>query len=153
MNAEFFNLGLSGRGIMEKEAARMTADIDADMYILDCAANPSPEQITERTNYIVKHIRERHPNKPIVMIQSVVREMGNLDLVVRERVKNQNINFATEYQRLIDEGVTNLYLIEGKDLLGHDHEGEIDGIHPTDVGFSRMIEVIQPILEQVLNQQ
>lgn len=153
MNVEIFNLGLSGRGVMEKEAARMTADIEADMYVLDCAANPSPEQITERTNYIVKHIRQRHPEKPIVMIQSVVREMGNLDLKVRERVKNQNINFATEYQKLLDEGITNLYLIEGKDLLGHDHEGEVDGVHPTDIGFSRMIDVIQPVLEKVLSQQ
>lgn len=151
MNVEFVNLGVSGRGVMEKEAARMTADIDANIYVLDCAANPSPAQITERTNYLVKHIRERHPNTPIVMIQSVVREMGNFDLVVRERVKNQNINFATEYQKLIDEGIKDLYLIEGKDLLGHDHEGEVDGIHPTDVGFLRMIDIIQPRLEEILN--
>lgn len=151
INAEIINLGLSGRGLMEKEAAQMTADIPADLYVLDCAPNPSPEIITERTNYLVKHIRSRHPKTPIIMIQSVVREIGNFDQSARSRVKNQNINFKAEYQKLINEGVTDLYLVEGEHLLGHDHEGTTDGTHPNDIGFSRMIEVIQPAIVKVLN--
>lgn len=150
LNWDFINLGLSGSGKMEKEVAHMVADIKADMYILDSAANPSPEEITERTNYIVKHIRSTHPNKPIVMIQSVVRETGNFDLKIRRLEEQKNINFAKEYNRLLSEGIKDLYLIEGKDLLPKDHEGTTDGTHPNDIGFSKMIEVIQPRLQEIM---
>lgn len=150
MNVEFINLGLSGRGLMEKEAAHMVADIEADMYVLDCASNPSPEIITERTNYLVKHIRSRHPNTPIVMIERTISNSGNLNLTVKETVRNKNINFAKEYRRLIDEGVESLYMVEGEDLLGHDYEATTDGVHPNDIGFSRMIEIIEPALRSVI---
>lgn len=150
LNWEIINLGISGGGKMEKDAAHFTAAIDGDMYVLDCAANPSPQEITERTNYMVKHIRSLHPNKPIVMIQSVVRESGNFDPTKEKMVGEQNSNFETEYKRLIKEEVKDLYLIYGKDLLGHDHEGTTDGSHPNDLGFTRMIDIIQPQLAKIM---
>lgn len=145
-----FNLGVSGSGKMEKEAAQLMADIEADMYVLDCAANPSPKEITERTNYMVKHIRATHPTKPIVMIQAAVRESGNFDQSIRKRGQDQRLNFETEYKRLIKEGVKDLYFIEGDNLRGHDHEGTTDGVHPNDIGFTRMVDVIQPRLMKIL---
>lgn len=145
----FINLGLSGSGKMEKAVADMVADIEADAYILDCAPNPSPQEITERTSYLVKTLRERHPNAPIIMIQSVVRESGNFNNVVKDRVANQNINFKAEYEKLIAEGISGLYYVEG-DLLGTDHEGTVDGIHPNDLGFDRMLKVIEPAVMKVL---
>jgi len=145
----FINLGLSGSGKMERAVADMVAEIDADAYILDCAPNPSPKEITERTAYLVKTIREKHPAAPIIMIQSVVRESGNFNQVVRDRVANQNKNFKIEYEKLIAQGLSNLYYIEG-DLLGTDHEGTIDGVHPNDVGFERMLKVIEPKVMEVL---
>ena len=80
----FINLGVSGNGKMERPVADMLANIAADAFILDCVPNPSPKEITERTAYLVKTIREKHPQAPIVMIPSVVREGGNFDLVARE---------------------------------------------------------------------
>lgn len=145
----FINLGLSGNGKMETAVADMVADIKADAYILDCAPNPSPEQITERTAYLVKTIRQKYPDAPIIMIQSVVRESGNFDQKVRDRVAGQNRNFRIEYDKLIANGLKNLYYIEG-DLLGTDHEGTTDGVHPNDVGFERMLKIIEPQVMQVL---
>ncbi len=146
----FINLGLSGNGKMEKAVADMVADIDADAFVLDCAPNPSPEQITERTAYLVKTIREKHPKAPIVMIPSVVREGGNFDLKIKERVASQNRNFKTEYEKLKAQGIKELYYIEG-DLLGTDHEASVDGIHPNDLGFDRMLQVIEPPLMKILS--
>ncbi len=146
----FINLGLSGNGRMEASVTNMIADIEAEAYILDCAPNPSPEEITQRTGYLVNTIRKHHPKAPIVMIQSVVRESGNFDMKVKERVAAQNRNFKIEFEKLKSAGVDDLYYIEG-DLLGSDHEGTTDGIHPNDIGFDRMLNIIEPIVIDVLN--
>ena len=66
----FINLGLSGNGKMEKEVAGMLADIDADAFILDCIPNPSPKEITERAVDFVMTLREKHPDTPIIIIQT-----------------------------------------------------------------------------------
>lgn len=148
---EFINLGLSGNGKMETEVADMLAEIDADAFVLDCAANPSPQQILERTAYLVRKIREKHPSIPIIMIESVIRESGTFDTKIRNTVDNQNRNFETEYKRLIDSGIKDLYLIKSVDFLGTDHEGTVDGVHPNDLGFSRFLQVVEPQLLDILN--
>jgi lysophospholipase L1-like esterase len=146
------NLGFSGNGKMEESVGRMVADVDgADLFILDCAANPSPQQIADRTENFVKQIRERHPDVPILMIESVVREGGNFDQVIRKRVSDQNRNFRDAYTRLVENGIQQLYLIHGDDLLGHDHEGTVDGTHPNDLGFDRMLKVIEPKVRGILD--
>ncbi|NDV78185.1 SGNH/GDSL hydrolase family protein [Dysgonomonas sp. 511] len=149
LGVDFINLGLSGNGKMEPEVVDMIAGIEADAYILDCAPNPSPEQITERTTYLVETIRKNHPQVPIVMIQSIVRETGNFDVKAREVVAGQNRNFKAEYDKLVAAGVKDLYYIEGN-LIGSDHEGTTDGIHPNDLGFDRMLQVIQPFVADIL---
>jgi lysophospholipase L1-like esterase len=149
---EVVNLGFSGSGKMEESVGRMVADVDdADLFILDCAANPSPEQIAERTESFVKQIRARHPHVPILMIESVVREGGNFDQKVQKRVSDQNTNFRNAYTRLVENGMEQLYLINGDDLLGHDHEGTADGTHPNDLGFDRMLKVIEPKVREIMD--
>ncbi|TZF82528.1 hydrolase [Pedobacter sp. BS3] len=146
----FLNLGLSGNGKMEKAAADMIIDIDADAYILDCVANPSPEQIKERTAYLVNTIRKAHPKAPIIVIQSVVREGGNFDQVIRKRVADQNTEIVRQVTALQNAGVKDLYMIKGKSLLGTDHEATVDGTHPTDLGFDRMLTELKPQIIDIL---
>lgn len=149
---ESVNLGFSGNGKMEESVGRMVADIkDADLFVLDCAANPSPEQIADRTENFVRQIRGKHPRVPILMIESVVREGGNFDEKIRQRVSDQNKNFRAAYSRLVKSGMKELYLIQGDDLLGHDHEATTDGTHPNDIGFERMLKVIEPKIREILN--
>jgi lysophospholipase L1-like esterase len=151
MPYEFVNLGFSATGKMEQSVGRMVADVqDVDLFILDCAANPSPEEIADRTEPFVKLIRDRHPGVPILMIESVVREGGNFDQKIQQRVSAQNTNFRNAYNHLVERGVQDLYLINGDDLLGHDHEATVDGTHPNDLGFDRMLKVIEPKVREIL---
>lgn len=149
---EFVNLGFSGSGKMEESVGRMVADVsDVDLFILDCAANPSPEQIAERAENFVKHIRERHPDVPILMIESVIRDGGTFDQKIRQRVSDQNKNFRNAYSRLVKGGMKQLYILHGDDLLGNDHEASVDGIHPNDLGFDRMLKLIEPKVRETLD--
>jgi lysophospholipase L1-like esterase len=146
----FLNLGLSGNGKMEPAAAVMVAGIDADAYILDCVGNPSPQQIIERTNNMVLTIRKAHPKAPIIMMEGTVREHGYFNQSIGKMVKQQNINFEQQYKILLQQGVTDLYLIKEADWLGTDHEGTIDGSHPNDLGFDRMLHIIKPQIVAIL---
>ncbi len=148
---EFVNLGFSGNGKMEESVSHMVADVqDVDLFVLDCAPNPTPQEIAERTENFVKQIRKQHPNVPILMIESVVREGGNFNEVVRKRVTDQNKNFRDAYNRLVKDGMKKLYIIHGDDLLGHDPEATVDGTHPNDLGFDRMLKLIEPKIREIL---
>lgn len=149
---QFINLGFSGSGKMEQSVARMLADIqNVDAYILDCIPNPSPKEIEERTVNFISTIRKEHPNVPIIIIQSIIRESGNFDKEVSEYVEKQNNTIDREISKLKEAGVKGVYLIKEDNFLGEDHEGCIDGIHPNDLGFSRMIEKYKIHLSKILN--
>lgn len=147
---DFINLGLSGNGKMEKVVADMVATIPADAFVLDCFANPGPEEITQRTAYMVKAIRAAHPGAPIILIETGFRESGNFDSAISRVVRLKNENIRREFEKLQKEGIKNLYLVRGDDLLGHDHEGTTDGVHPNDLGFDRMLQVIKPAVLKIL---
>lgn len=147
----FLNFGVSGNAKMEPEVAEMIAHMDMDAFILDCVPNSSPEQVTARTANLVKTIRAKHPGVPIIAIQSIVREGGNFNQLIAERVAAQNANFKHEIEQLKQEDDA-LYLISADGLLGDDHEGTTDGTHPNDLGFDRMLEKIRPAVLRIIKQ-
>lgn len=150
---DFLNLGMSGSAKMEKEVADLVADIPADAYILDCIPNSSPKEILDRTAYLMTTIRKHNPDAPIIVMQSVIRESGYFDQKLGTKVKQQNINASKEFFKQYKAGMQNIYFIFADKLLGDDHEGTVDGTHPNDLGFHRMIEVIRPQIIDILNKQ
>lgn len=146
----FLNFGVSGNARMEKEVVHMLGDATPDVFILDCVPNSSPNQVSERTTYLVTYLRDKHPNTPIIMIPSVVRELSYFNQYWGERNHLQNDNWKAEYNKLIAKGVKALYYLDTQNLLGDDHEGTTDGTHPNDLGFMRMVEEIEPFVLDVL---
>lgn len=146
----FINFGVSGNARMEKEVVHMLAETNPDVFILDCVPNSSPEQVTDRTSYLVTYLRERHPNTPIIMIPSVIRELGYFNQNWGKRNRMQNENWKQEYDKLITKGVKGLYYLDSDNLLGSDHEGTTDGTHPNDLGFMRMVAEIEPFVLNIL---
>ena len=137
---------------MEREVADMISGITADAFLLDCVPNSAPKLIKERTGYLVRTIRSKHPNAPIIIMQSVIRESGYVNRATGTKVTLQNEYIEEEVRKLQEGGLTNLHLIRAADFLGHDHEGTVDGTHPNDLGFDRMIQVIRPQILEILKQ-
>jgi len=147
---DFLNLGMGGSAKMEKEVVDMLVTFQADAFLLDCVPNSTPAQVRQRTAYLVESIRKKHPDVPIIVMQSVIRERGYFNLASGERVRQQNEYIEEEVSKLWKKGVKNLYFIPADNFLGHDHEGSVDGTHPNDLGFDRMIQVIKPLLTEIL---
>jgi len=150
MQRPTINLGFSGNGKMDPELVKLIAPLDVAVYVIDCAPNMGPDLITERTEPLVHTLRAAHPDTPIVLVENIVYQQSwFLDKKQAAHV-DKNAALCAAYQRLLNEGVKNLYYIPGDNLLGHDFEATVDGTHPTDVGFLRMADVIEPVLRRIL---
>lgn len=145
------NLGFSGNGRLEMEVATLMAEIEASVYVLDCLPNLQHEQVRERTEPVVKFLKQKHPNVPILLVE----DRTYSDAIFRKEKRKRNDDSRREYraafERLQGAGVTGLYYLEGEHLLGDDNEGTVDSSHPTDLGFWRQADAMTPVLRSILD--
>ena len=144
------NLGFSGNGRMEPEVARLLAEIDAAVYIIDCCPNLKGEDVAARTEPLVAILREKRPDTPILLVED--RNYADAFLVASKRERNDGNQAALRaaYQRLTAKGTEHLYYLEGDRLLGRDGEDTVDGSHPTDLGFVRHADAFEAALLPIL---
>jgi len=150
LGLEVINLGVSGSARMEPAAAQLVADVDADAYMLDCVPNSSPEQIAQRAGNLIRTVRSRRPDAPIIIVMSIIRDLTHFNRVWAENMAKQNATMLAEVNKLT--GIKGLTVIPADELLGHDGEASVDGTHPSDLGFNRMLRVIEPTVANVLKQ-
>jgi hypothetical protein len=153
LDAPVINLGFSGNGRMEDEVAKLMAELDVSVYVLDCLPNIGPDVVTAQTEPVVKILRAAHPDTPIVLVED--RSYADSFLITSKRQRNETSRVALKaaFGRLKAAGDDNLYYIEGEDLIGDDGEGTVDSSHPTDLGFYRQAEAFQKILQPILDRQ
>lgn len=149
MDRPTINLGFSGNGQMEPEMAAFIAEIDAEVFVLDCCPNLGPEEIAARTEPVVRTLRDAHPDTAIVLMENIIYQKGYFLPAARESYEAKNAELKAAYERLVAAGVTNLHYIPCDNLLGDDAEATVDGTHATDLGFLRMAQAITPVLNSL----
>ena len=144
------NLGFSGNGTMDIEIADLLAELDPTAYVVDCLPNMGPEQVSERAVPLVRALRQKRSEAPIVLVED--RTATNAAFIDARLRGHRNIRAAlcASYDELVAEGVQNLHYLPGADLLGDDGEGTVDGSHPTDLGFQRQASCFLPLLRVLL---
>lgn len=144
------NLGFSGNGKMEPEVGALLAEIDAALYVIDCLPNMTAAEVAELTEPLVRQLRKARPDAPIILVED--RTYGNAWIMKEKRERHENSRAALThaYDTLIASGEKNLYYIPGADLLGTDNEATTDGSHPSDLGFMRQADAMEPILRKAL---
>jgi len=150
LNRPHINLGFSGNGQMEPEVAELLAEVDAAVYIIDCLPNMSAALVAEHADPLVRTLRKAHPDTPIVLVED--RTFCNAPFIPAQRQHHAASRAALRkaYQRLLDSGVKGLTYVPGEGLLGDDGEAAVDGSHPTDLGFVRMADALEPVLRGLL---
>jgi lysophospholipase L1-like esterase len=141
------NLGFSGNGKMEPEMAQLVAELDAAVFVIDCLPNMVAAEVAERVEPLVQILRKAHPQTPIVLAED--RTYGNAFLVESSRQRNETSRgaLAKAYENLKAAEVPELHYLPGDDQLGDDNLGTVDGSHPTDLGFMRMADAFERVLE------
>ncbi|MCA9114013.1 MAG: SGNH/GDSL hydrolase family protein [Planctomycetaceae bacterium] len=144
------NMGFSGNGRMELEVTKYLAQIDASVFVLDCLPNIDAAQVKERTEPVVRLLREKHPETPILLVEDRTYSDAFLVQSKRDRNDTSRVELKKAFERLTEAGVKHLYYLEGEKLLGDDNEGTVDSSHPTDLGFMRQAEAFREAIRPLL---
>ncbi|MFM9965763.1 MAG: SGNH/GDSL hydrolase family protein [Planctomycetaceae bacterium] len=144
------NLGFSGNGKMEMDVVELMAEIDASCFVIDCLPNLEPKEVAERTEPLVRKLREARPKTPILLVED--RSYSDAFLVTSKRERNEHSRHAlhSAHARLAGDGVEGLFYLDGDFLLGADNEGTVDSSHPTDLGFFRQADAFEQVLRPIL---
>ncbi|MBX7259724.1 MAG: hypothetical protein K1Y02_25435, partial [Candidatus Hydrogenedentes bacterium] len=140
----------SGNGPMEAELVTFIREIDAAAYVLDCLPNMNTQQVKERVEPAVKILREKRPGVPIIFVEDITRSNVWFYPERQKALAEKNGALRAGYDRLVAQGVKNLYYVKGDKLLGDTTESTVDGTHPTDVGFISYADAIEPVLRKAL---
>lgn len=158
MDRPLINLGFSGNGPMEKEVIELLAEIEAKAYILDCLPNMtdatklSMNDIRERTLFVARYLREKHPNTPIIFAEHAGYTEGKMNKVRKAAFENVNQAFRDAFSQLKSEGIKELYAIP-IDAFELDIETTVDGTHPNDLGMYRYAIGYEKHLREILSEK
>ena len=152
LNMPIINLGFSGNGRMEAEVGDYLQELDAAAFVIDCLPNMQAGEINERTVPLIQQLRDVYPGTPIVIVED--RSYSGSWLIEEQQRRNEGSRAAlqAQYKRLQDSGVDGLWYIDGETLLGADRDDTTDGSHPSDLGFFRHADAMEPVLRQALKQ-
>ncbi len=146
LNRTIINLGFSGSGRMEPGVVQTLAELDPDLFVIDCLWNLSgetPAEIERRVTELVGVLRHKHPATPILFVgQSHLRSDRHPTPATQAQER--------AVQALIRSGVPALHLTPGHLLLGSDQDATVDGVHPNDLGMMRHADILHPILQALL---
>ena len=148
LNRECINLGFSGNALLDLEIADVIAGVDASMFVLDFVPNATVEQMKERADKFYTIIRSKHPDTPVLFVEDPLFTHSPFDTRIAKEVKDKNETLNAFFRSLKQRGEKNIYFLSSRDIIGHDGEATVDGIHFTDLGFMRYAEILYPILEK-----
>jgi lysophospholipase L1-like esterase len=150
LDAEFINLGFSGNGQTEPELATLLAELAPAAFVIDSLPNLTPEMLAERMPKFIEIIRERHPRTPILLVQNPLYPTIPFVALTRDKVTKANEILAQIYADRVAAFDQQITLVPACDLAADGGETTVDGVHPTDVGFLRLADALEPYLKKVL---
>lgn len=149
LDFDYINFGFSGSCRAEDEMAEYINTLDFSVFVYDYDHNaPSPEYLEKTHERFFKKIRAAHPTTPIVMV-SRPTPVFDKDARARRDIIKQT------YENALKNGDKNVFFVDGEKFFkDFDDVGVCftDTIHPTDLGFYKMAEVIEPVLKGALTQ-
>ncbi|MHA6483467.1 SGNH/GDSL hydrolase family protein [Paenibacillus sp. strain BS8-2] len=152
LSREVINLGFSGNGRGEAQIAEIIGTIEhVDAIIIDYEANCTTERYRETLETFLAICRRHHPSVPVLVVSRIV--YAKEFIIPSERTdRRQRRTFARKMvMKLNHEGDDRLFFIDGEKLLGSRFdECTVDGVHPNDLGFSRIAKGIYNKLRKII---
>lgn len=150
LNRPVINMGFSGAAKMEAEVASLLGELDAAVFVIDPLPNMDIPDVKARAEAFLRALCGARPRTPVVVVED--RPLTNA--WIKPGLRDWHELKWAEYRRIYDtlraEGLGQLSYVEGRNLFGLDSEASFDSVHPSDLGFMRMADVLEPILRAVI---
>ncbi|MDE6308596.1 MAG: SGNH/GDSL hydrolase family protein [Muribaculaceae bacterium] len=153
LDLEVINLGFSGNAKLDPEIARLMAQADAGLYIIDALPNVKAAEIPGRIDDFYAIIRSAHPDVPIMLVESPYFPITRLVPQVMSDIKEKNTRLREFYDKTVAAGDNNVYYFSGEDLLGDEWEGTVDNYHFTDLGMKTVAQSMLPAIKAILQKK
>ena len=150
LNRECINLGFSGNAFLDLEVAKVIAEVEASVFVLDFVPNASVAKMKERLETFYRIIRGKHPDTPIIFIEDPIFPHTFYDEKVAKEVRRKNDTLKEIFNCLKKINEKNIILISSKNMLGEDGEATVDGIHFTDLGMMRYADLVCPVIKKAI---
>lgn len=150
LDCPVINLGFSGNGRAEPPVADILAEIKPSAFIIDCLPNLNPDYAEAHLSEFIPRLLRGSEDIPVVFVGFLNAPAREWTPEYAERsacVERVQSEILARYKA---EFPDKIYEIRGEALLGHDGEGTVDGVHPTDLGFQRMAMVLSAALRPIL---
>jgi lysophospholipase L1-like esterase len=144
------NLGFSGSGRMDGGVVDLLAELDPSIFVIDCLPNMDSALVKERTEPLVRKLREARPSTPILLIEDRTFAQAPVIPAMAQGHRERRAELRAAYERLQAAGIPGLTYLMGDNLIGRDGEGTTDGSHPNDLGMMRYAEALRPVLNRLL---
>ena len=150
LDVPVINLGFSGNGKAEPEVARLLAELDPAIYVLDALPNLTPQQVDERMPAFIATLRAARPRTPIVLVEHLLYPNLRFRKGKAADVSTSNASLRRIYEERRKAGDRHITIVSSAMLLGTDGDGTVDDSHPTELGFARMVDGLEPHLRRLL---
>ena len=154
MNMPLINLGFSGNGKLEKEMLKLIAEINAEVYILDCLPNMTAprftdEEVHDRIIAATQLLQKSHPDIPILFVEHDGYTDGFLRPARYNNYADINKVMRQTFTEMQKEGYKNIWLLS-RIAIDQDINCQVDGIHPNDLGMDRYAKAYENKLNEIL---
>ncbi|MGM9791294.1 MAG: SGNH/GDSL hydrolase family protein [Candidatus Cryptobacteroides sp.] len=144
-NREVINLGFSGNALLDLEIAELMASVeDPAIYVFDYVPNAYDYLIREKGEQFFRIVRDAHPDVPILFLEDPYFGHYEYDAGTKAEVDKKNAAQRELFNKLKKQGEKNIWYLKSDDMVGHDNEAFVDGIHFTDLGMMRYADWLEP---------
>lgn len=148
--ADVMNKGLSGSCHIEAEIADWFSTLDFDFATLELGINMrgtfEPDEFEKRTRYLLKRLRDSHPETPLILITHFLNSSHRLEGEAGLPTKRQVAFDEILHQIHSEANDPHLHLLEGTTLLTDFGLLAADLIHPTHEGQAQMaVNLVQQL--------
>ena len=145
---QLLSLGCSGNCKMQPYFADALADAPVDGFLFDTFSNPSEAQIRERLFPFIERMLAAHPGKPLIFQRTIYRENRNFNTASARKEENR-LHLTDSLMAVACARYPDVYYIE-PNATSEDHETSVDGIHPSNYGYTLWARSIEAAVMDIL---
>jgi len=125
----------------------------ASTLVIDCLPNMDPEEVTEKTYDLVQQIKSARPEMKIILAEDTTKGGFWLSEDTNEFQTALRKNMKSEYDRLIEDGVDDLFYVTAEQLYNVTTSPTTEGTHLSDVGMETVANFYIDYLPRIVSRR